>query len=81
MIGFPFFGYGGMLRHARRDQHRDRRLQRGAFHSLVDLQATINRYLTEHNRKPKPFVWTAEPDRIIAKVARGHQAICVKPLG
>jgi hypothetical protein len=29
----------------------------------------------EHNRKPKPFVWTADPDRIIEKVNRGHQAI------
>ena len=52
-----------------------RRLQRGAFHSLVDLQAAINRYLAEHNHRPKPFVSTADPDRIIAKVARGHQAI------
>ena len=48
-----------------------RRLQRGAFHSLVDLQAAINRYLAEHNQRPKPFVWTADPDRIIAKVAEG----------
>ena len=31
-----------------------RRLQRGVFHSLVDLQAAINRYLGEHNRKPNP---------------------------
>ena len=52
-----------------------RRLRRGAFHSLVDLQAAINRYLDEHNRRPKPFVWTADPDRIIAKVNRGHQAL------
>jgi hypothetical protein len=36
-------------------------LQRGVFHSLVDLQAAINRYLAEHNRDPKPFVWTADP--------------------
>jgi transposase len=36
-----------------------RRLQHGVFHSLVDLQAAINRYLGEHNREPKPFVWTA----------------------
>jgi transposase len=52
-----------------------RRLQRGAFRSLVDLQAAINRYLAEHNHRPKPFVWTADPNRIIAKVTRGHQAI------
>ena len=51
-----------------------RRLQRGAFHSLVDLQAAINRYLQEHNGRPKPFVWTADPDRIIEKIMRGNQA-------
>jgi hypothetical protein len=50
-------------------------LQRGVFHSLVDLQAAINRYLGEHNKRPKPFVWTADPDRIIEKVNRGHQVI------
>jgi hypothetical protein len=50
-------------------------LQRGVFHSLVDLPAAINRYLGEHNRKPKPFVWTVDPDRIIEKVNRGYQAI------
>ena len=52
-----------------------RRLQRGAFHSLVDLQAAINRYLAEHNQRPKPFIWTADPDRIIAKANRGHQVL------
>jgi transposase len=52
-----------------------RRLQRGVFHSLVDLQAAINRYLGEHNRKPKPFVWTADPNRIIENVNRGYQVI------
>ena len=45
-----------------------RRLRRGAFHSLVDLQAAINRYLAEHNANPKPFVWTATTDKIMAKL-------------
>ena len=52
-----------------------RLLQRGVFRSLVDLQAAINRYLGEHNRKPKPFVWTADPNRIIEKINRGHQVL------
>jgi transposase len=52
-----------------------RRLKRGVFHSLVDLQAAINRYLAEHNTKPKPFVWTANPDAIIAAAKRGYQAL------
>jgi len=45
-----------------------RRLRRGVFHSLVDLQAAIHRYLAEHNADPKPFVWTATPEKIIDKL-------------
>jgi transposase len=51
-----------------------RRLRRGSFASLVEPQAAIKRYLDQHNTDPKPFVWTAEPDGIIAKVRRGYQA-------
>jgi len=35
----------------------------------------INRYLAEHNQQPKPFTWTADPDKIIAAVKRGHQVL------
>jgi hypothetical protein len=49
--------------------------QAGVFHSLVDLQAAINRYLAEHNQSPKPFVWTADPDAIIATASRGYQVL------
>ena len=52
-----------------------RRLKRGVFHSLVEPQAAINRYLAEHNQAPKPFIWTAEPDAILAKVKRRHQTL------
>lgn len=52
-----------------------RRLKRGVFQSLVDLQAAINRFLAETNDHPKPFVWTADPDQIIAAVKRGHQTL------
>jgi hypothetical protein len=45
------------------------------FCSLVDLQAAINRFLAETNHHPKPFVWTADPDRIIAAVRRGCQVL------
>ena len=45
-----------------------RRLRRGAFGSIVDLQAAINRYLAEHNADPKPFTWTATPASILAKL-------------
>lgn len=52
-----------------------RRLKRGVFCSLVDLQAAINRFVADHNQTPKPFVWTADPDRIIEAVKRGHQKL------
>jgi len=52
-----------------------RRLKRGVFRSIVDLQAAINRFLKETNDHPKPFVWTADPDKIIAAVKRGYQAL------
>ena len=52
-----------------------RRLKRGVFRSIVDLQAAINRFLEETNDDPKPFVWTADPDNIIAAVKRGKQAL------
>jgi transposase len=45
-----------------------RRLKRGSFHSIVDLQAAIHRYIAEHNADPKPFTWTKTPAQILAKL-------------
>jgi transposase len=47
-----------------------RRLRRGIFRSVVDLQTAINRYLDEHNDDPKPFVWTKPARAILAKLDR-----------
>ena len=52
-----------------------RRLKRGVFRSLGDLQAAINRFLAETNAQPKPFVWTAKPKTVLAAVNRGKQAL------
>ena len=52
-----------------------RRLKRGIFRSVADLQAAINRLLDDHNAHSKPFQWVANPDKIIAAVRRGHQAL------
>jgi hypothetical protein len=46
----------------------------GAVH-VVDLQAAINRFINEHNQQPKPFIWRADPDKIIAARNRGFQAL------
>jgi transposase len=52
-----------------------RRLKRGVFRSIVELQTAINRFLAETNDNPKPFTWTADPDKIVAAVRRGHQVL------
>src|SRR5215204_2119701 len=45
-----------------------RRLRRGVFCSIVELQAAIHRYIDEHNDDPAPFVWTKTADQITAKL-------------
>ena len=52
-----------------------RRLKRGVFRSLPELQAAINRFVEDTNSEPKPFVWTADPERVLAAVKRGKQAL------
>jgi hypothetical protein len=43
-----------------------RRAPSGAY-SVPDLIASIEKYLQNHNAEPKPFVWTASTDSILAK--------------
>ena len=45
-----------------------RRIRRGSFHSIVDLQAAINRYIAEHNADPKAFIWTKTVEQIIGNL-------------
>jgi transposase len=50
----------------------DKALRRGVFHSVNDLVIAIEDYLKVNNDNPKPFVWTATAEQILAKVARGR---------
>jgi transposase len=52
-----------------------RRLKRGVFCSIVELQTAINRFLAEANLNPRPFRWTKDPGKNIAAVKRGHKAL------
>jgi transposase len=55
-------------------------IRRGSFHSVQDLQQAIDAFLATWNANPKPFVWTASVDRILAKIARCRQRLeRVKP--
>ena len=49
-----------------------RRLKRGVFRSIVDLQFAI---AAETNADPKPVVWIADPKRVLAAVKRGKQTL------
>lgn len=53
----------------------DKALRRGVFHSVPDLVASIQEYIDAHNDDPKPYVWTATAESILAKVARGRIAL------
>ena len=56
-----------------------RRLKRGSFHSVVDLQAAIHRYIAEHNHDPKPFTWTKTPAQILAQL-NARMRLCTRIL-
>ena len=53
----------------------DKRIRRGVFASLADLESAINDYIAVHNTKPKPFIWTAKASDILAKVTRARAAL------
>ena len=53
-----------------------RRLKHGVFRSLDDLKSAITRFIAGHNNtEAKPFIWHADPDKIIAARNRGFQML------
>ena len=52
-----------------------KRIRRGVFTSVADLQAAIEEFLNAWNERPKPFVWTATIESILAKLARCRQTL------
>ncbi len=47
-----------------------RRIRRGVFTSVADLQDAIRRFIRQHSKDAKPFVWTKPADTILAKISR-----------
>jgi transposase len=47
-----------------------RRIRRGVFKSVAELEDAIKRYIADHNRNAKPFVWTKTADEIFKKLTR-----------
>jgi transposase len=53
----------------------DKRIRRGVFTSVPDLEAAIDDYIKHHNSDPKPFIWTAKACDILAKVTRARASL------
>jgi len=51
------------------------RLRRGVFRSVGELEDAIRGYIDHHNRSPKPFIWTARANDILAKVLRARAVL------
>jgi hypothetical protein len=51
----------------------NKRIRRGVFRSVKDLEAAIREFIDVHNEDPKPFVWTKTADQILASIARYAQ--------
>jgi hypothetical protein len=62
-----------------------KRIRRGVFVSVEDLQTAIEEFLAAWNNDPKPFVWTATEDSIVEKLNRSKQTLerikpgCTRP--
>ncbi len=51
----------------------NKRIRRGIFRSVKELESAIRQYIDVHNEAPKPFVWTRTADEILASIARFAQ--------
>lgn len=53
----------------------ENRLKRGVFRSVLELIEALDGYVDNHNEEPKPFIWTAKAQDILAKVMRARTAL------
>ena len=53
----------------------DRRLRRGTFTSVAELEDAIQLWTSHWNQDPTPFIWKATAADIIEKVQRGRAAL------
>jgi putative transposase len=45
-------------------------IRRGSFDSVADLKRKINEFVEHYNQHPRPFMWTATAESILAKIER-----------
>lgn len=52
-----------------------KRIRRGSYSSVDDLEGAIYDYLLQHNAKPKPFVWSKTAEDILTRERRALDAL------
>jgi len=52
-----------------------KRIRRGSFQSVQQLEEAIHAFIAQHNRNPRPYVWTANLKDLLPKIARAHDAL------
>jgi transposase len=53
----------------------EKRLRRGVFRNVEELLESIGEFIDNHNRQPKPFIWTAKASDILEKVKRAQAVL------
>jgi transposase len=53
----------------------EKRLRRGVFTSLKELEEAIMRFIENHNENKIPFVWTKSAEEILEKVGRARRSL------
>jgi transposase len=60
----------------------NKRIRRGVFRSVKELETAIREYIDVHNENPTPFVWTRTADQILASIARyAQRTLTAHPAG
>ena len=58
----------------------NKRIRRGVFRSVKELETAIREFIEIHNEDPKPFVWTRTADQILDSIARyAQRTVAVQP--
>ena len=53
----------------------DKRIRRGSFKNVKELEKAIYEFIQAHNDDPEPFVWSAPVERILKKIAKSKKAL------
>lgn len=53
----------------------NRRIRRGSYSSVDELETAIYDYLLQHNARPKPFVWSKTAEDILTRERRALDAL------